>query len=111
MSTAGPRGRTVADVALQLSVQAGPDPLVPSSLHEDPARFADALGRDESGVATLVGGLVVEPRRGRLVLFSGGGENYHAPPAVTRGRRTTFHAWFKCNCNNSAKSHLRWTAS
>jgi len=65
MSTAGPMGRTVADVALQLSVQAGPDPLVPSSLHEDPARFADALGRDFAGTRIAwsrdLGGRPIEP--------------------------------------------------
>jgi len=65
MSTAGPMGRTVADVALQLSVQAGPDPLVPSSLHEDPARFADGLERNFAGSRIAwsrdLGGRPIEP--------------------------------------------------
>jgi amidase len=39
----GPMGRTVADVALQLSVIAGPDPRAPLSLEEDPQRFAAPL--------------------------------------------------------------------
>ena len=60
--------------------------------------LADALRRDEAGAVTLARGLVVEPKRGRLVLFSGGGENYHSPLAVVQGRRTTVHAWFKCQC-------------
>jgi predicted 2-oxoglutarate/Fe(II)-dependent dioxygenase YbiX len=30
------------------------------------------------------------------VLFSGGGENYHASLPVTRGRRPTAHFWFDC---------------
>ena len=41
-------------------------------------------------------GLLVEPRQGRLLTFTGGGENYHAPLPLLQGRRTTFHAWFKC---------------
>jgi amidase len=65
MSTAGPMGRTVADVALMLSVQAGPDPLVPSSLQDDPARFSDSLGRDFTGVRIAwsrdLGGRPIEP--------------------------------------------------
>mmetsp|Transcript_15019 Transcript_15019/g.29290 ORF Transcript_15019/g.29290 Transcript_15019/m.29290 type:complete len:196 (+) Transcript_15019:664-1251(+) len=55
-----------------------------------------------ASAATLTAGLVVEPRRGRLLLFSGGGENYHAPLAVVRGRRTTLHVWFRCACEPSA---------
>ena len=49
LSVQGPMGRTVADVALQLSVLAGPDPRVPISLTDDPARVrrspADLAGR------------------------------------------------------------------
>ena len=52
------------------------------------------------GAARLVAGAVVEPRRGRLVLFSGGGENYHAPLPVTQGRRTSFQVWFGCDCDD-----------
>jgi hypothetical protein len=55
-------------------------------------------GRNES---RLTRGVIVEPRRGRLVLFTGGGENYHAPLTVERGRRTTFHAWFQCRCEET----------
>jgi amidase len=65
MSTAGPMGRTVADVALQLSVQAGADPLVPSSLHDDPSRFADSLDRNFAGTKIAwsrdLGGRAIEP--------------------------------------------------
>ncbi|MBT4515919.1 MAG: amidase, partial [Chloroflexi bacterium] len=65
MSTAGPMGRTVGDVALQLSVQAGPDPLVPSSLQEDPAYFAGSLDRDFAGTRIAwsrdLGGRPIEP--------------------------------------------------
>ncbi|CAA9265495.1 MAG: putative amidase [uncultured Blastococcus sp.] len=43
LSVQGPMGRTVADVALQLSVLAGPDPRVPIALADDPAGFAAEL--------------------------------------------------------------------
>ena len=45
LSVQGPMGRTVADVALQLSVVAGPDPRVPISLSDDPAGVRRAAAR------------------------------------------------------------------
>lgn len=42
----GPTGRTVADVALLLSVQAGPDDRVPLSVPLNPCEFAAALDGD-----------------------------------------------------------------
>ena len=48
-ATEGPIGRTVADAALLLSVQAGSDPRMPLSLDGDPARFAGPLARDFKG--------------------------------------------------------------
>src|SRR3954452_21865261 len=50
LSVQGPMGRTVADVALQLSVLAGPDPRVPISLADDPAGFAAPLPTDLTGL-------------------------------------------------------------
>lgn len=46
----GPMGRTVADTALLLSVQAGPDPRSPISLPEPGGHFAQPLDRDFRGV-------------------------------------------------------------
>src|ERR687890_1212516 len=43
LSVQGPMGRTVADVALQLSAIAGIDPRVPIALTDDPAGFAAPL--------------------------------------------------------------------
>src|SRR3954453_155214 len=43
LSVQGPMGRTVADVALQLTAIAGPDRRVPIALSDDPAGFAAAL--------------------------------------------------------------------
>ena len=46
LATEGPMGRSVADVARLLSVQAGYDPRVPLSLKEDPAVLGEPLQRD-----------------------------------------------------------------
>ncbi len=43
LGTEGPMGRSVADVAMLLSVQAGYDPRVPLSLSDDPSVFAQPL--------------------------------------------------------------------
>ncbi|WP_219406640.1 amidase [Pseudomonas sp. Colony2] len=49
LATEGPMGRSVADVARLLSVQAGYDPRVPLSLKEDPAVLGEPLQRDFKG--------------------------------------------------------------
>ncbi|WP_322012466.1 amidase [Paraburkholderia sp. J12] len=46
---AGPMGRSVADMAMLLSVQAGYDPRAPLSIAQDPAIFAGPLARDFGG--------------------------------------------------------------
>jgi len=46
LSTDGPMGRTVDDVALQLSVMAGDDARSPLSLRESGTGYAGSLGRD-----------------------------------------------------------------
>jgi amidase len=50
LSVQGPMGRTVADVALQLSAMAGPDPRVPLSLEAPGAVFAPPLTTDLAGL-------------------------------------------------------------
>jgi amidase len=50
LSTEGPMGRTVADVARLLATQAGYDARSPLSLAHDPAQFAGALDRDVKGL-------------------------------------------------------------
>jgi len=50
LSVQGPMGRTVADVALQLSAIAGPDLRVPISLEEPGARFAAPLPEELTGL-------------------------------------------------------------
>ena len=50
ISVQGPMGRTVSDVALQLSAIAGPDRRVPISLDDDPASFATPLPTSLEGL-------------------------------------------------------------
>lgn len=50
LSVSGPMARTVPDVALLLSVMAGPDPRCPISITEPGSRFAGSLDRDFKGV-------------------------------------------------------------
>lgn len=61
----GPMGRTVQDVALMLSVLAGPDDRCPNSLAEPGDRFDTPLLRDFAGVkvawSRTLGGLPVQP--------------------------------------------------
>jgi amidase len=46
----GPMARTVPDLAMLLSVQAGYDPRVPLSIRQDPEHFTNPLKRDFKGV-------------------------------------------------------------
>jgi amidase len=66
LSVPGPMARTVEDVALMLSVMAGPDPSSPTSIAEAGSRFAKPLARDFHGTriawSTHLGGLPVDPR-------------------------------------------------
>ena len=50
LSVSGPMGRTVSDVALLLSVMAGPDDRSPIAIGEPGSRFASPLDRSFSGV-------------------------------------------------------------
>lgn len=65
-ATSGPMARSVADLALLLSVQAGPDPRAPLAAQEDPAVFAGSLERSWKGkrigwLGDLGGALPTEP--------------------------------------------------
>jgi amidase len=65
LSTDGPMGRTVADVALLLSVMAGPDPRSPIALDTPGTAFRTSLDRDPAGLrvawSPTLGGLPVDP--------------------------------------------------
>lgn len=65
-ATSGPMARTVADIGLFLSVQAGPDKRAPFAQQDDPAIFAQPLNRDWKGkrigwLGDLGGALPMEP--------------------------------------------------
>ena len=55
MGVTGPMARTVADLALLLSVLAGPDPRAPLSSAAEGARFLQPLGMDLSGNVMTIG--------------------------------------------------------
>lgn len=65
LSVEGPMARTVEDVALLLSVMAGPDARSPIAIAESGARFREPLQRDFRGVKVAwsrdLGGLPIEP--------------------------------------------------
>ncbi len=66
LSVDGPMGRSVTDVALLLSVMAGPHAGFPASIEQDPSRFAEPLKRDVGGarlawLGDLDGHLALEP--------------------------------------------------
>jgi amidase len=69
-SVQGPMARTVQDVALLLSVMAGPDPRVPIAVAEEGQRFRVPLERDFRGVriawSANLGGLPVDHRVGAV---------------------------------------------
>lgn len=41
--------------------------------------------------------LIVEPRRGRVAIFSSGAENPHRVEKVLTGQRTVLSFWFTCD--------------
>ena len=65
LGVSGPMARTVADVALVLSVLAGPDARDPLTIREGGERFRSPLGRDFRGVRVAwwkgLGGIPFEP--------------------------------------------------
>jgi amidase len=71
LSTSGPMARSVADVALFLSVLAIPDPRSPMALTDDPSRFARRLDRSFKGTRvawyTGLGSIPFEPEIRRVV--------------------------------------------
>jgi len=71
LSTSGPMARSVADVALFLSVLATPDRHCPTALTDDPARFASRLDREFKGARIAwykdLGGIPFEPEIRRVV--------------------------------------------
>ena len=65
------------------------------------------LHRSSNGSALLHRGLAVAPRIGRLLLFTGGRENYHAPLPVGSGRRQSLQIFFGCRCGGERAGSQR----
>ena len=61
-----------------------------------PPQQESKSGQKSEEPMVLTDGLIIEPKPGRLVLFSSGGENFHAPMAVREGNRPVYHFWFIC---------------
>jgi amidase len=71
LSVTGPMARNVSDLALYLSVMAGPDARDPLAIAEDGARFRASLARDFKGAriawSSTMGGLPVDRRVMRAI--------------------------------------------
>lgn len=71
LAVEGPLARTVQDVALLLSVMAGPDPRAPIAIAESGAQFRQPLERSFAGVrvawSPTLDGLPVDPRVGAVL--------------------------------------------
>jgi amidase len=71
MAVLGPMGRTVADIALQMSAIAGPDPRSPISIEEPAALFSRPLERECKGLRIAwsrdLGGLPVDAEVTRVL--------------------------------------------
>lgn len=61
-----------------------------------PSQQESNPGQKSEEPMALTDGIIIEPKPGRLVLFSSGGENFHAPMAVRQGSRPVYHFWFIC---------------
>jgi amidase len=131
LSVQGPMGRTVADVALQLSVLAGPDPRVPISLSDDGAGFAAPLPTSLAGLrvawAPDLGGRVsVDPAITAVLASSAGvfeelgAHVEEACPDLSGADEVfgTLRAWlFEANYGDLVRRHpdkvkesIRWNA-
>jgi amidase len=131
LSVQGPMGRTVADVALQLSVIAGPDPRVPIALDDDPSAFAVRLPERLDGLRVawapdLGGQVTVDPAVTAVlessvgVFESLGADVDEACPKLDGADEVfgTLRAWlFDANFSELARRHpdkvkesIRWNA-
>ncbi len=105
-SVTGPMGRTVEDLALLLSVIAGPDPRVPTASETPGAAFAPPLHGDLSGLRVahsidLGGAFDVDPQvravaEAQAAVFAAAGADVaEAHPDLVRAEETfrTLRAW------------------
>ena len=102
LSVQGPMARTVEDVALLLSVIAGPDPRAPHAVAESGERFRAALDRDVRGVRVAwsadLGGLPIDRRvatvlRAQRATFTALGCAVEDAEPDLHDAREIFQAW------------------
>ena len=131
LAVQGPMGRTVADVALQMSVVAGADPRVPISLTDDPAGFAAPMPSSLGGLRVawapdLGGRVTVDPAITAVLASVGavfedlGASVEDACPDLSGADEVfgTLRAWiFDTNYSDLARRHpeklkesIRWNA-
>jgi len=98
----GPMARTVQDVALMLSVIAGPDPRAPISISEPGHLFRRSLERNFTGVRIAwsrdLGGLPIDPRVTAVIekqrgVFSSFGCNVEEAQPDLRDADEAFRVW------------------
>lgn len=109
LPTEGPMGRTVSDIAMLLSVQAGYDPRIPISLSDTPAQFANNLDRDFRGVRIgwlrdLDGYLPTEP--GVLELCDSAVKTFEAIGGKVESPRISFDMASLWECWVTLRSHM-----
>jgi amidase len=109
LPTEGPMGRTVADIALLLSIQAGHDPRSPLSLSDAPGQFANGLDRDFRGVRIgwlrdLNGYLPTEP--GVLELCDKAVRSFEAIGGTVESPAITFDMASLWDCWVTLRSHM-----
>jgi amidase len=118
LSVSGPMARTAADVALLLSVMAGPDARCPISITEPGARFADSLERNFKGTRVAwfkdLGGVPFDRRSREAVVaqrkvFAGLGCQIEEAEPDWSGADEAFNtlrAWgFASNYGDHVKNH------
>lgn len=107
-------GRTVADIALLLSIQAGHDPRCPMSLSDDPRQFATGLDRDFRGVRIawlrdLGGYLPTEP--GVLELCDKAVKSFEAIGGTVESPKIVFDMASLWDCWITLRSHMLASAT
>ena len=109
LATEGPMGRTIDDIAMLLSVQAGHDPRIPVSLSDAPGQFATGLKRDFRGARVawlrdLDGNLPTEP--GVLDLCDTAVKTFEAIGGKVESPKISFDMASLWDCWITLRSHM-----
>ena len=94
------------------------DHLIVSKINEEEMQevtFEAGQPSEMMPMAVGIGNHTVEPRKGRLVMFTSGNENIHRVRKVLSGTRLVMSMWFTCNPNMhfhnflDGKAHRRYS--